>query len=179
VLVAACGGSSSSSPADSAGAVGSAAPGGGYCESASLTASIPTKVNDVVLQTTGANALVAYGVASGPLYNLTLMIGDLGTTPASTCVAGGADQDGKLQIIAAQFKGASSSAIQTEIEKVAKQADPNVALANVAMGGKQVTTATFPGSQVAPIVAYITGDTLYYIEASDATLSAAAVQALP
>ncbi len=178
VHIAAWGGGSTSSPAGSI-APASLLPSGGFCESPSLTASIPTKVNDVILVTTGANALVAYGVASGPLYNLTLMTSDLGANPGAVCVAGGADQDGKVQIIAAQFQGITTAAIQAEVEKMAKAADPNVALANTTMGGKQVTTATFPGSQEAPIVAYIKGDTVYYIEASDATLSAAAVQALP
>jgi hypothetical protein len=177
MLVAACGGTTAS-PAGS-GAVASVQPSAAFCSSDSLTATIPTKVNGITLVTTGANALVAYGVAAGPLYNLTAITADLGASPASTCVAGGADQDGQIQIIAYQFQGISSSAIQAEIEKVAKQADPNVTLANTTLGGKAVTTATFPGSQKAPIVAYVKGDTVYIVQSSDIATSTAAVQQLP
>ena len=177
-VVAACGGGSTSSPAGTL-APASLLPSAGFCSSDSLTASIPTSVNGLTLQTTGANALVAYGVAAGPLYNLTAITADLGANPASTCVAGGADTQGQIQIIAYQFQGISSSAIQAEIEKLAKQADPNVTLANTTMGGKAVTTATYPGSHKAPVVAYVKGDTVYIIQSSDAATSTAAVQALP
>jgi hypothetical protein len=103
----------------------------------------------------------------------------LGVSPAQVAAAAAADSGGKIQIVAAQFSGASSSAIQTQIEAVAKQVDPNVTLANSTVGGKSVTTATFPGSHTGPVVAYITGDTLYLVQSSDPALTEDAVKQLP
>ena len=177
VLLASCGGTSSSSASSVPPA--SLLPSAGFCSSDALTASIPTNVNGITLQTTGANALVAYGIAPGPLYNLTAITAALGANPGATCVAGGADTQGQIQIIAYQFQGISSSAIQAEMDNLAKQVDPKVTLANTTMGGKAVTTATFPSSQKAPVVYYIKGDTVYIIQSSDIATSTAAVQQLP
>jgi hypothetical protein len=107
------------------------------------------------------------------------MVTGLGVSPTPVAAAAAADTGGKIQIVAAKFGGATSSAIQAQIEAVAKKVDPNVTIANATMGGKSVTTATFPGSHTGPVVAYITGDTLYLVQSSDPALTEDALKQLP
>ena len=82
---------------------------------------------------------------------LTVMIAGLGVSPAQVGVAAAADPGGQIQIAAGQFNGVSSAAIQTQVETVAKANDPNVTLANTTIGGKSVTTATYPSSHTGPV----------------------------
>ena len=110
---------------------------------------------------------------------LTLFVAGLGVTPAQVGVAAAVDPDGKIQILAAEFNGVSSSAIQAQVEAVAKGVDPSVTLANTTIGGKSVTTATFPGSKTGPVISYITGDTLYLVQSSDPALAEDALKQLP
>ena len=72
-----------------------------------------------------------------------------------------------------------SAAIQTQVETVAKQADPRSSLANTTIGGKSVTTATYPNTHTGPLVAYITGDTLYLLQSSNPALVEDALKQLP
>jgi hypothetical protein len=183
LVIAGCGGSSTAStPPSSAGPGASGAPagsGGGFATSKQLEATLPTSVGGVTLTTGSLDVLQLYATGNQAANILTLMVTGLGVSPAQVGAAAAADSGGKIQIVAAQFSGASSSAIQTQIEAVAKQVDPNVTLANSTVGGKSVTTATFPGSHTGPIVAYITGDTLYLVQSSDPALTEDAVKQLP
>jgi hypothetical protein len=133
----------------------------------------------VTLTTGSLDVLQLYSSGNQTANLLTLMGVGLGVSPAQVGAAGAADTGGKIQIAAAQFSGVSSSAIQTQIEAVAKQVDPGVTLANTTIGGKSVTTATFPGSHTGPVVAYITGDTLYLVQSSDPALTEDALKQLP
>ena len=62
---------------------------------------------------------------------------------------------------------------------MAKGVDPNVTLANTTIGGKSVTTATYPNSKTGPVIAYVTGDTLYLVQSSDPALAEDALKQLP
>ena len=56
---------------------------------------------------------------------------------------------------------------------------PQVELANTTIGGKSVTTATYPNSHTGPVVAYVTGDTLYLLQSSNPALVEDALKQLP
>ena len=179
--VAGCGGSSASTGASSLPSV--ALPGGsnagGFATSKQLEATLPTSVGGVALTTGSLDVLQLYTTGNTAANTLTLFVTGLGVTPAQVAAAGAADSGGKIQIVAAQFNGVSSTAIQAQVEAVAKQVDPNVALANATIGGKSVTTATYPGSHTGPVVAYVTGDTLYLVQSSDPALVEDALKQLP
>ncbi len=178
--VAGCGGSSASTGAPALPSV--AAPSGdnsGFATSKQLEATLPTSVGGVTLTTGSLNVLQLYSSGNQTANFLTLMVTGLGVSPAQVGAAAAADPGGKIQIVAGQFNGVASSAIQAQVEAVAKQVDPNVTLASSTVGGKQVTTATFPGSHTGPVVAYITGDTLYLVQSSDPALTEDAVKQLP
>lgn len=180
VLVTACGGSSTPTTAPSI--TGSIAPGGSggdFATSAKLEATLPTSVGGVTLQTGSINVLQQYTTGNQTTNLLTLLIAGLGVSPAQVGVAAAADTDGKIQILAAEFNGVSSSAIQAQVETVAKSVDPGVTLANTTIGGKSVTTLTFPGSKTGPVISYITGDTLYLVQSSDPALAEDALKQLP
>ncbi len=183
VLVTACGGSSTPTTAPSSAGPGiSIAPGGSgadFAKSAKLEATLPTSVGGVTLQTGSINVLQQYTTGNQTTNLLTLMSAGLGVSPAQVGVAAAADTDGKIQILAAEFNGVSSSAIQAQVETVAKSVDPGVTLANTTIGGKSVTTATFPGSKTGPVISYITGDTLYLVQSSDPALAEDALTQLP
>jgi hypothetical protein len=178
LLLAACGGSSA--PAASGAAPSAGGPvAGAFGSSAALTATIPTRVLTTILQTGGANAVALYTDPQGPSVLLATMAGDLKASPSSIFAAAGADQGGKIQIVAGQFQGVDSAALQAEVIKLAKGTDPNVVLTNPTIGGKPVTSAAFPGSQVGPTIAYIKGDTVYFVRSSDPALTEDAVKQLP
>ena len=185
LLVAGCGGSASSSAPSTAPSV--ALPSGdgggdgntGFASSKALEATLPTTVGDVTLTTGSIDVLQLYTTGNTAANTLTVFSAGLGTNPAQVAVAGAVDPDGKIQIVAAQFKGVTSAAIQTEVETVAKQTDPNVVLANTTIGGKAVTTATFPNDHDGPTYTYVTGDTLYILQSADPALIEAALTQLP
>jgi len=178
IVLSACGGSS---PTPASGQV-SLPPGSQnveFAESAKLAATLPTNVGGVALQTGSLNVLQLYTSGNSAANILTLFVAGLGVSPAQVGVAAAADPDGKIQIIAAEFNGVTSSAIQAQAEAVAKSVDPNVTLANTTIGGKAVTTATYPNSHTGPVIAYITGDTLYLVQSSDPALAEDALTQLP
>lgn len=185
VLLAGCGGSSAPPAASSLPSI--ALPSGddgsdgngGFASSKQLEATLPTNVNGVMLTTGSINVLQLYTTGNTALNTLTVFSAGLGTNPAQVAVAAAADPDGKIQIIGAQFQGQTSAAIQAEVEKVAKQTDPNVVLASVTIGGKPVTTATFPNDHDGPTYTYVTGDTLYILQSADPALIEAALKQLP
>ncbi len=186
VLVAACGGSSTSPGVSSvpsialpSGGDGGSDGNGGFASSKQLEATLPTNVNGVMLTTGSINVLQLYTTGNTALNTLTVFSAGLGTNPAQVAVAAAADPDGKIQIIGAQFQGQTSAAIQAEVETVAKQTDPNVVLANTTIGGKPVTTATFPNDHDGPTYTYVTGDTLYILQSADPALIEAALKQLP
>ncbi len=178
LILAACSGSSA--PATSGAGPSAGGPvAGAFQSSAALTATIPTRVLTVILQTGGANAVVSFTDPQGPSVLLATMASNLKASPASVSVAAGADQGGKIQIVAGQFQGVDSAALQAEVVRLAKGIDPNVVLTDPTIGGKQVTSAAFPGSQVGPTIAYIKGNTVYFVKSSDPALTEDAVKQLP
>ena len=174
VIVAACGGSSTPSVG-----IPTAVAIPSFAESAQLEATLPTSVGGVTLQTGSLNVLALYTGGNTAANFLTIMIAGLGVSPSQVGVAAAADTGGQIQIAAGQFNGVTSSAIQTQVETVAKAADPSVTLANTTIGGKSVTTATYPNSHTGPVVAYITGDTLYLLQSSNPALVEDALKQLP
>lgn len=187
LLLVACGGSSASPGASSGpsialpsgGGDGGSDGNGGFASSKQLEATLPTNVNGVMLTTGSINVLQLYTTGNTALNTLTVFSAGLGTNPAQVAVAAAADPDGKIQIIGAQFQGQTSAAIQAEVETVAKQTDPKVVLASVTIGGKPVTTATFPNDHDGPTYTYVTGDTLYILQSADPALVEAALKQLP
>jgi hypothetical protein len=183
VLVTACGGSSTPTTAPSSTGPGiSTVPGGNggdFAQSAKLEATLPDSVGGVALQKGSLNVLQFYTGGNSAANILTLFIAGLGVTPAQVGVAAAVDPDGKIQILAAEFTGVTSEAIQAQVETVAKGIDPNVTLANTTIGGKPVTTATYPNSKTGPAIAYVTGDTLYLVQSSDPALAEDALKQLP
>lgn len=180
LAAASCGGSSASTGPTSAPSVALPSNGGGdFATSKQLEATLPTTVGGVALTTGSLNVLQLYTTGNTAANILTLFVTGLGVSPAQVGVAGAADSGGKIQIIAAQFNGVTSTAIQAQVEAVAKKVDPGVTLANTTIGGKPVTTATYPGSHTGPVVAYVTGDTLYLIQSSDPALVEDALTQLP
>jgi hypothetical protein len=183
VVVTACGGTSTATtPPSSTGPGSSIAPGGSggdFAQSAKLEATLPKVVGGVPLVTGSINVLQQYTTGNQTTNLLTLLIAGLGVSPAQVGVAAAANPDGKIQILAAEFNGVTSSAIQAQVETVAKSIDPGVTLANTTIGGKSVTTATFPGSKTGPVISYITGDTLYLVQSSDPALAEDALKQLP
>ena len=183
IVVTACGGTSTAtSPPSSTGPGASVAPGGSggdFATSAKLEATLPTTVGGVALQTGSINVLQLYTTGNATANILTLFTAGLGVSPAQVGVAAAADSDGKIQILAAEFNGVTSAAIQAQVEAVAKGVDPNVTLANTTIGGKAVTTATYPNSKTGPVIAYVTGDTLYIVQSSDPALAEDALKQLP
>lgn len=178
VIVAACGGSSTpTGSAPTGGQPSGAVPS--FAESAALEATLPTSVGGVTLQTGSLNVLNLYLNGNTAANFLTVMIAGLGVSPAQVGVAAAADTGGQIQIAAGQFNGVSSAAIQTQVETVAKANDPNVTLANSTIGGKSVTTATYPNSHTGPVVAYVTGDSLYLLQSSNPALVEDALKQLP
>jgi len=174
ILTAACSGSTPTlAPSLPAVTVPSFAP------DSTLEATLPTSVGGVQLLTASASAAQAYYASGTPLYGLTVLIAGAGAHPAQVGVAAAADTGGKIQIPAARFQGVETAAIQASVEALAKQADPNVTIKHETIGGKQVTTATYSGSQIEPIVAYVTGDTVYFVKASDQALVEDALRQLP
>jgi hypothetical protein len=115
----------------------------------------------------------------GPTHGLTLLVSDLGISPAQVEVAAAADSAGKIQIVAATFGGVASAAIQAGLEKIAKQVDQSVTIALGTMGGKSIATYIFPESQLEPVVSYILEDTVYVITSSDQALIEDALGQLP
>lgn len=179
VVFAACGGST---PTASSGQLLSIPPGSQnveFAESAKLEATLPDTVGGVALQKGSLNVLQFYTGGNSAANILTLFVAGLGVTPAEVGVAAAVDPDGKIQILAAEFNGVTSAAIQAQVEAVAKGVDPNVTLANTTIGGKSVTTATYPGSKTGPVISYITGDTLYIVQSSDPALAEDALKQLP
>jgi hypothetical protein len=174
VIVGACGGSSTPSVV-----IPTAVAIPSFAESAQLEATLPTSVGGVTLQTGSLNVLALYTTGNSAANFLTVMIAGLGVSPSQVGVAAAADSGGQIQIAAGQFSGVTSSAIQTQVETVAKAADPSVTLANTTIGGKSVTTATYPNSHTGPVVAYITGDTLYLLQSSNPALVEDALKQLP
>ena len=181
IIAGACGGSAATGSAGPTSVPSVALPSGGgdFATSAKLEATLPTSVGGVALTTGSINVLQLYTTGNTAANILTLFGTGLGVPPSQIGVAGAADSGGKIQIIAAQFSGVASTAIQAQVEAVAKQVDSKVALANTTIGGKPVTTATYPGSQTGPVVAYVTGDTLYLIQSSDPALVEDALKQLP
>jgi hypothetical protein len=181
VLAAAgCGGSSASAGPPSVPTVAlPSGGGGGFATSKQLEATLPENVGGEVLNTGSIDVLQLYTTGNSAANVLTLFVTGLGVSPAQVGVAGAADSDGEIQIIAAQFNGVASTAIQAQVEAVAKGVDANVALASATIGGKPVTTATYPGSHTGPVVAYVTGDTLYLVQSSDPALVEDALKQLP
>jgi hypothetical protein len=180
LIAGACGGSAATgSTGPTVPSVALPSGGGDFATSAKLEATLPTSVAGVALTTGSINVLQLYTTGNTAANILTLFVTGLGVSPAQVGVAGAVDSGGKIQIIAAQFNGVASTAIQAQVEAVAKGVDPNVALANTTIGGKPVTTATYPGSQTGPVVAYVTGDTMYLIQSSDPALVEDALKQLP
>ncbi len=183
-LIAACSSSAAVSPAASVPVA--VAPGGsddgngGFAKSAKLEATLPQTANGVALTTGSTNVLQLYTTGNQTVNVLTIFSSDLGVPPASIGAAAAVDATGgTIEIIAAQFAGQTPAALQAEVEKYAKQVDPGVTLANTTIGGKSVTTATFPKSQAGPIIAYITGDTLYLIQSPVPATAEDALKQLP
>jgi ABC-type glycerol-3-phosphate transport system substrate-binding protein len=177
VVAGACGGTTPTGSAPTGGLPSVAIPS--FAESAQLEATLPTSVGGVTLQTGSLNVLNLYLNGNTAANFLTVMIAGLGVSPAQVGVAAAADSGGQIQIAAGQFNGVTSAAIQTQIETVAKAQDPNVTLANTTIGGKSVTTATYPNSHTGPVVAYVTGDTLYLLQSSNPALVEDALKQLP
>ena len=186
VAVAACSGSPT--PSAPAGASSAAAPSGGgpvgsdnagFGTSKALEATLPTTVGGATLTTGSINVLQLYTTGNTAANTLTLFGAGLGVSPAQAAVAGAADPDGKIQIVAAQFTGQTPAAIQAEAETIAKQADSKVVLANTTIGGKPVTTATYPNDHDGPTYWYVTGDTIYILQSGDPALIEDALKQLP
>ena len=186
-LVAACGGSSATAPAASAPAVVSpgGSPGGsdtfgGFAKSAKLEGTLPQTANGVALTTGSLNVIQFYATGYTAANFLTVFSSALGVPPSQIGVAAAVDASGgTIEIIAGQFVGQTSAALQSEIEAYAKQTDPNVVLANTTIGGKSVTTATFPSSHAGPTISYITGDTIYLIQSPVPATAEDALKQLP
>lgn len=186
VAVAGCAGSPATSAP--AGAPSAAAPSGGapagsdnggFGSSKALEATLPTRVGTVALTTGSINVLQLYTTGNTAVNTLTLFGAGLGVSPAQAAVAGAADPDGKIQIVAAQFTGQTPAAIQAQAETIAKQADAKVVLANTTIGGKPVTTATYPNDHDGPTYWYVTGDTIYILQSGDPALIEDALKQLP
>jgi hypothetical protein len=183
-LVAACSGSSTGTGGASSPVVvnpgGSDDGNGGFAKSAKLEATLPKSANGVALTTGSINVLQLYTTGNTAANFLTVFSTDLGVPPAQIGAAAAADvTGGTIQIVAGQFAGQTSAALQTEIEKMARQSDSKVTLANTTIGGKQVTTATYPTSQAGPIISYITGDTIYLIQSPVPATAEDALKQLP
>lgn len=184
VLLAACAGSSAVSPAASAAPVvtpgGSDDGNGGFAKSAKLEATLPTTANGVTLTTGSTNVLQLYTTGNATVNLLTTFSVDLGVPPAQIGAAAAVDATGgTIQMVAGQFAGQTSAALQAEFEKVAKGVDPKVTLANTTIGGKQVTTATYPSSQTGPVIGYIIGDTIYITQSAVPATAEDAIKQLP
>ena len=132
----------------------------------------------MTLTTGSLNVLQLYSSGNQTANFLTLMVTGLGVSPAQVGAAAAADPGGKIQIVAGQFGGVASSAIQAQVEAVASRSSQRHP-GQLDGRRKQVTTATFPGSRTGPVVAYITGDTLYLVQSSDPALTEDAVKQLP
>lgn len=186
LAIAACGGSSASPASSSAPSIALPSGGGavgsdnaGFGSSKALEATLPTTVGGVTLTTGSINVLQLYTTGNTAANTLTLFGAGLGVTPNQAAVAGAADPDGKIQIVAAQFVGQTSAAIQAEFGTLAKQTDPKVVLASTTIGGKPVTTATFPNDHDGPTYSYVTGDTIYILQSADPALIEDALKQLP
>jgi hypothetical protein len=183
-LFAACGASTVATPGASTPVVvnpgGSDAANNGFAKSAKLEATLPQTANGVALTTGSTNVLQLYTTGNVALNLLTTFSADLNVPPAQIGAAAAIDATGgTIQMVAGQFTGQTSAALQTEFEKVATTTDPKVTLANTTMGGKQVTTATFPGSQTGPVIGYITGDTIYITQSAVPATAEDAIKQLP
>jgi len=178
IVLSACGGSSAT-PGSGQVSLPPGSPSVEFAESAKLAATLPDSVGGKSLQKGSLNVLQLYSTGNSAANILTLFIAGLGVSPSQVGVAAAVDDQGMIQIIAAQFTGVASSAIQAQAETVAKGVDPNVTLANTTIGGKSVTTATYPNSHTGPVISYITGDTLYLVQSSDPALAEDALKQLP
>jgi hypothetical protein len=181
LLIAGCGSSTQGgTPMTSAApAVSGSAAGGDAAEADALAATLPKTVVGVPLVVTDATGVEIYASAAAPGYRLAQIYAALGVPATDVVAAAAADQGGKIQIMSAAFKGATAAAIQAALVAAAKGTDANVAIAQTIIGGKPVTSATYPNSQVGPTLAYVTGDVAYVITSSDPALAEDALKQLP
>ena len=182
LAAAGCGGSSTQGGTTTTSAAPPApgsAGGGDFAAADALAATLPKSVMGVPLVVTDATGVEIYANAAAPGYRLAQVLAALGVPATDVVAAAAADEGGKIQIISAVFKGTTAAAIQAALIAAAKGTDANVAIAETTIGGKPVTSATYPNSQVGPTSAYVTGDAAYVITSSDPALAEDALKQLP
>ena len=116
----------------------------GFGTSKALEATLPTTVGGATLTTGSINVLQLYTTGNTAANTLTLFGAASASARPRPRSPARPNADGKIQIVAAQFTGQTPAAIQAQAETIAKQADSKVVLANTTIGGKPVTTATYP-----------------------------------
>jgi hypothetical protein len=151
-------------------------------EDKDLEAKLPSTINGVTLTKysfKGGDFLEAGASNSQDLLDL---LTALGKTPNDLSVAFAGDPAGNLDVQIGAFRvaGADSNALLAGFIASANKETPEEAVSQGNVGGKNVTQITDPTDPTTGTVyVYANGDTLFYVESSDASLAGAALQALP
>ncbi len=104
----------------------------------------------------------------------------MGKSPADMKVALATDKSGKVPVVLAalQVSGADPNALLTGFIAATKNQTPTDVVSQVNVGGKNVSQIADAQAGTS-IYAYGSGDILYYVQAADPQLAAAALSVMP
>ncbi len=151
-------------------------------EDKDLEARLPSAVNGVTLtkySLKGANFMTTQNPGAKAL---TDMLSSIGKNPSDVSVAVAADPSGNLGISIGAFRvaGTDSGALLAAFVAATQKETPSDVVTPANVGGENVTQITNPtDTEAGTIDVYASADTLFYVQAKDANLAAAALAALP
>jgi hypothetical protein len=152
-------------------------------EDKDLESKLPSTLNGVALTKYSVKGSESFDQNDSASQELSTCLGTVGKTPNDFSAAFAGDLSGQLSIQIAAFRaaGADGGKLLSCLVDASKKDAPDAQVTQSSVGGKNVTVVNDPSTAADQGLVYLysNGDTIYFVQTTDANLAGSALQEMP